>query len=97
MSKWVVKEITEMINLSLDGKIYPRSWKIARVKPIYKGEGCDQYIPKSYRSVALLVAVSRITKSRIARQLHEFDEKHKLVHKGVRGPNRRTGKKYYNA
>ena len=61
MSKWVASEITGIINLSLDDKVYPRSWKIARVKPLYKGDGCDRYTPKFFRPVALLAAVSRIT------------------------------------
>ena len=91
MSKWVASEITEIINLSLDVKVYPQSWKIARVKPLYKGDGCDRYTPKSFRPVALLAAVSRITESLLARQLDDFQEKHKLVHKGVHGFRRGRG------
>ena len=41
ISKWVAREVTEIINLSLELKKYPRGWKIARVKPHFKGEGCD--------------------------------------------------------
>ena len=85
MSKWIVTEIKEIINLSLEVKVYPKNWKIARVKPLYKGDGCDRQAPKSFRPVALLPAVSRITESLLARQLDDFQEKHHLVHKGVHG------------
>ena len=54
MSRWIVEEITQIINLSLELKKYPRSWKIARVKPHFKGEGCDRQAAKSFRPVALL-------------------------------------------
>ena len=54
ISKWIVAEITEIINLSLEVRRYPRGWKIARVKPHHKGEGCDKHAAKSFRPVALL-------------------------------------------
>ena len=34
MSKWIVEELTEIMNLSLDTKCYPDSLKVARVKPL---------------------------------------------------------------
>ena len=91
MSKWIVTEIKDIINLSLEVKVYPRNWKIARVKPLYKGDGCDRQAPKSFRPVALLAAVSRITESLLARQLDDFQEQHHLVHKGVHGFRRGRG------
>ena len=42
MSKWISPELTEIMNLSLDIKTYPSSWRIARVKPLYKGEDSER-------------------------------------------------------
>ena len=85
MRKWIVKEITEIVNLSLEVKRYPRLWKIARVKPLHIGDGCNRQAPKSFRPVALLAAISRITEALLARQLDKYQENNSLVHKGVHG------------
>ena len=91
MKRWIVEEIMEIINLSLEVKKYPTRWKIARVKPLYKGEGCDRQAPKSFRPVALLAAISRITEALLARQLDQYQEDHGLLHKGVHGFRRGRG------
>ena len=85
MSKWISGELAEIINLSLEVKKYPKKWKIARVKPLFKGEGCDRQAPKSFRPVALLSALSRIMEAILARQLDQYQEEHGLVHQGVHG------------
>ena len=66
---WISGEMVEIMNLSLEVKRYPSTWKVARVKPLFKGEGCDRNAPKSYRPVALLSAISRIMEASLARQL----------------------------
>ena len=71
MSKWIAGELTEIMNLSLEVKKYPKKWKVARVKPLYKGEGCDRQAPKSYRPVALLSGLSRIMEAILAAQLDQ--------------------------
>ena len=85
MSRWISQELTEIINLSLETKVYPARWRIARVKPLFKGEGCDRTAPKSYRPVALLSAMSRIMEALMANQLDRYQEEHGLVHQGVHG------------
>ena len=91
MSKWVLGEITQIIHLSLELKKYPRGWKIARVKPHFKGEGCDRQAAKSYRPVALLSAISRITEALLAKQLDDYQENNCLLHRGVHGFRRGRG------
>ena len=76
ISKWVVGEITEIINLSLELKTYPEGWKIVKVKPRFKGEGYDGQAAKSFRPVALLSAIARID---------DHQEKDRLLHRGVNG------------
>ena len=85
MAPWISKEMKEIMNLSLEIGKYPGRWKIARVKPLYKGGGCDRQAPKSYRPVALLSAISRIMEALLAKQLDSYQEEHNLVHKGVHG------------
>ena len=85
MSKWIAGELTDIMNLSLEVKKYPKRWKIARVKPLYKGDGCDRQAPKSYRPVALLSGMSRIMEAILARQLDNYQEEKGLVHQGVHG------------
>ena len=91
MKPWIAEEMTQIMNLSLEVGKYPRRWKVARVKPMYKGGGCDRQAPKSYRPVALLSATSRIMEALLARQLDNYQEEHGLVHKGVHGFRRGRG------
>ena len=91
MCKWISGEMTQIMNLSLEVKKYPGSWKVARVKPLFKGEGCDRNAPKSYRPVALLSAISRIMETILAGQLDQYQEKNKLIHKGVHGFRKSRG------
>ena len=91
MSRWISGEMAEIMNLSLEIKRYPRIWKVARVKPLFKGEGCNRHEPKSYRPVALLSGISRIMEAILARQLDEFQENNKLIHPGVHGFRKSRG------
>ena len=68
MMPWISEEITQIMNLSLEVGYFPERWKIARVKPMYKGGGSDRQAPKSYRPVALLSVTSRIMEALLARQ-----------------------------
>ena len=85
MSKWIGEELTQIMNLSLETKCYPDSWKVARVKPLFKGEGNDRQAPKAYRPVALLSGMSRIMEALLAKQLDQYQEDNGLVHQGVHG------------
>ena len=64
---------------------YPKKLKIARVTPLYKGEGCNRQAPKSYWPVALLLGMSRIMEAVLAGQLDKYQEEQGLVHQGVHG------------
>ena len=91
MAKWISPELTEIMNLSLEAKSYPASWRIARVKPLFKGEDCDRTAPKSYRPVALLSGMARIMEALLAKQLDHYQEKQGLIHQGVHGFRRGRG------
>ena len=85
MMKYISLELTEIINLSLETKTYPKSWQIARAKPLFKGEGCDRTEPKTFRPVALLSGMSQIMEALLAKQLDSYQEEQGLVHQGVHG------------
>ena len=85
MVHWIGAELTEIINLSLETRTYPERWKIARVKPMFKGEDCDRTEPKSFRPVALLSSMSCIMEALLAKQLDSYEEEQGLVHQGVHG------------
>ena len=51
LEKYVARPLTELIKLLIETRYYPLRWKTARVKPLWKGEGNDRKIPKSYRPV----------------------------------------------
>ena len=91
MSRWISGEMTEIMNLSIEVKRYPNLWKVARVKPLFKGEGCDRHEPKSYRPVALLSSISRIMEAILARQLDNYQEQNGLIHQGVHGIRKSRG------
>ena len=91
MSYWISGEMTAIMNLSLEVGSYPQSWKIARVKPLFKGEGCDRHDPKSYRPVALLSTMSRVMEAILAKQLDNYQEENNLVHPGVHGYRKARG------
>ena len=78
----MVKEITKIINLSLDVKIYPWSRIIAKVTAVV---GTPQ------NPTGQWLCWQQYLESLLARQLDEFQEKHKLVNKGVHGFRRGRG------
>ena len=91
LEKYVVKPLTELINLSIETGYYPRRWKTARVKPLWKGKGNDRNVPKSYRPVSLLAACARIMEALVARQVDEYAEMRGILHKNVHGYRKGRG------
>ena len=55
--------ITHIINLSIEYKIFPSSWKTAKIIPLHKKQ--DKTFPQNYRPVALLPVFSKITEKAI--------------------------------
>ena len=66
----VSKPLTLIYNASLEKGIFPQIWKLARVAPIYKtGSKTDV---NNYRSISVLLAVSRIPEKIVHDQLMEY-------------------------
>ena len=69
--KLVVDEIlpamTHVINLSIQQSIFPSTWKVAKVIPLFK-KG-DSLEPKNYRPVAILVIMSKVLERIVFQQV----------------------------
>ena len=82
---YIVKPLTEIINMSIQIAKYPRCWKTARVKPIWKGKGNNRSEAKSYRPVALLPACGRIMEGLLAKQVDKYAKERSILHNSVHG------------
>ena len=82
---YVIKPLTEVINMSIQIAKYPRCWKTARVKPIWKGKGNNKSEAKSFRPVALLPACGRIMEGLLAKQVSKYAKERSILHNSVHG------------
>jgi hypothetical protein len=82
---YIVQPLTEIINMSIQIAKYPRCWKTARVKPIWKGKGNNQSEATSYRPVALLPACGRIMEGLLAKQVDKYAKERSILHNSVHG------------
>ena len=71
--------ISQLFNLSIKLSSFPRSCKIAKVKPRFK-KGCKTD-PQNYRPISLLPILSKITERIIHYQTQEFLSKNKIPYK----------------
>ena len=72
--------ITNLFNLCLESGKIPSDWKIALVRPLYKGKGCKQDVD-NYRPISLLSPVSKVFESLIAstQALYHIQIKHCII------------------
>ena len=68
------KVITHVINLSLGTATVPQKWKIARVLPLLKSSTVDTKSPGSYRPIAQLTVISKLTERIIQSQILSYLE-----------------------
>ena len=75
----LVKPITYIYNVSFSSGVMPDIWKIAKVIPIFK-KG-DKTIPDNYRPISLLSCFEKIMEKLLAKRIHSFISKHKILYK----------------
>ena len=73
----LTKEMTNLINTSIETGEIPKDWKIGRLNPIYKGEG-KKDDSGNYRPISLLPLPSKIMEKVINEQVKEYIEDNKL-------------------
>ena len=71
--KEITPAITHIVNLSIESSVFPSTYKISKVVPLYKSKG-DKMDPSSYRPVALLPILSKILERAIFMQMVQYME-----------------------
>ena len=75
----LAKPISQLCNLSIKLSSFPRSCKIAKVKPIFKkGSKID---PQNYCPISLLPTLSKIIERIAHDQTQEFLSKNKILYR----------------
>ena len=74
----ICKSLTNLFNLSLNSKIIPGEWKLARITPIYKGTG-DIHLETNFRPISVLSHIAKIFVGRVHEQLVHYLEFHSLI------------------
>ena len=54
----IENSLNSMFNTSIESSVFPNSWKIARVTPIYKNG--DRVDKSNYRPISVLSVISRL-------------------------------------
>ena len=65
--------ITALFNLCIETNRIPSDWKIALVRPHYKGKG-EKQDSENYRPISLLSPISKVFESLIASRIYDFCE-----------------------
>lgn len=73
----VVAPLTHVFNISLSTGVFPSSWKIAAITPIYKSGNSDD--PKNYRPISLLPTISKILEKIVNKRLVNYLESNNLL------------------
>ena len=69
-----------MFNTSIETSMFPDSWKIARVTPIYKnGDRADK---SNYRPISVLPVISRLFEKLVTNQVYQHMEDNGLFSSG---------------
>ena len=66
----VTHSLTYIINISITTGIFPNSWKIAKVTPIFKEDAKTD--PNNYRPISVLPVVSKLIEIIVFKQLYEY-------------------------
>ena len=66
----LAKSFCEIINASIESKIFPQDFKIAKVTPIFKGGLTDDL--SNYRPISVLSTIARIFEKLLYSHLYEF-------------------------
>ena len=75
----LARPISQLCNLSIKLNSFPKSCKIAKVKPLFKKDSKTD--PQNYRPISLLPLLSKITERIVHDQKNEFLSKNKLLYR----------------
>ena len=66
----IIPALTHIINLSIKSKSFPSIWKKGKVTPIFKVG--NNTMPRNYRPITILCAVSKVLERIVHEQLYAF-------------------------
>ena len=75
----ITKPLCLLFNKSLRLKVYPESWKLAHVLPLFKKD--DPSVTSNYRPVSLLSCVSKIFERVVFKHVYNFFHTNNLFYK----------------
>jgi len=67
---YIIKPLTHIINISLNGGCVPSEWKRARITPLFKGG--DQTNPMNYRPISVLSVLSKVLEKIVFKQVYKY-------------------------
>ena len=73
----IAESLCDMFNLSIATGVFPDSWKIARVVPIF--ESVQSNDRSNYRPISVLPFLSRVFEKLIYNQLCDYLDKNRLL------------------
>ena len=76
-AKFLAKPIGDLCNLSINSEKFPDSGKVAKLRPLYKKHSLTQ--PCSYRSISLLLLISKVIEKVIHDQASTFPNSKNLL------------------
>jgi hypothetical protein len=79
----IKQPLADIFNVSISTGVFPASWKVAQVVPVYKRGNRADY--NSYRPISLLPLLSKVMEHLVHRQVKEYLDKHQLLHNAQHG------------
>ena len=81
--------VTKLINYSINNAVFPRTWKTAKVTPLFKkGDSSDV---NNYRPISVLPVLSKIVERHVHSNLYAYLSENKLLFSNQSG-----FRKYYS-
>ena len=65
----IAEPLSRLINCCLNTQTFPSKWKVAKVIPIYKGEG-NRYEKSNYRPISVLPIQSKLLEKHICEHMY---------------------------
>ena len=72
----IAPSLTDLFNASIQSKIFPDDFKVARVTPIFKNGETDDL--GNYRPISILGSIARVFEKLLYKQLHDFLVENKI-------------------
>ena len=76
----VLPSPTRLLNLCISNKVFPSAWKVAKVTPVFKGNGSRSDC-NNYRPISVLPVLTKLLERHICDHLCDFLESNEILYK----------------